>query len=237
MIYFCVSDIHGYYDVLIKALSDSGYEDNNKNHKLVVVGDMVDRGPQNKEVLEYVEGKVSNQEAILVMGNHDVFLLDFFKKDFSRTIFNFNRNGHLKTITDLYEEEVDLKNLSLVSDTLNRKYKHIRSMLENSPYYYELEKYVFVHGGVNPKLTNWREDSIRNLTWQKQSEMPPLKDKTVICGHQQNVFIRDKKYYKWYMNNPKIYRDKFDIIYGEGVIHIDGSVHTTKKINVLKISV
>ena len=42
MKYFCVSDIHGHYDVLIASLKEKGWDPDNMGHKLIVIGDMVD---------------------------------------------------------------------------------------------------------------------------------------------------------------------------------------------------
>lgn len=52
MKYFCVSDIHGYYDQLIDALESAGFEPDNPNHLLIACGDHFDRGRQPREVLD-----------------------------------------------------------------------------------------------------------------------------------------------------------------------------------------
>ena len=53
-IYYVISDIHGYFDEMISALAKSGYDSNNSEHHLIVIGDMFDRGTQSKQVLEYL---------------------------------------------------------------------------------------------------------------------------------------------------------------------------------------
>ena len=45
--YFVVSDVHSFWDPFEAALTASGFEKDNKNHKLIVCGDMFDRGPDS----------------------------------------------------------------------------------------------------------------------------------------------------------------------------------------------
>lgn len=71
MRYLFVSDIHGCYDKLIKALTDAGFDA--QNDTLVSVGDPFDRGSQNKEVLDFL---LDTPHHILLWGNHDKRLRD-----------------------------------------------------------------------------------------------------------------------------------------------------------------
>ena len=54
MKYFCVSDIHGFYNELIEALKEKGFDENDSEHKLIIIGDIFDRGSQAKELLDYL---------------------------------------------------------------------------------------------------------------------------------------------------------------------------------------
>ena len=238
MKYFCVSDIHGYFDVLVRCLKENGWDPDNIGHKLIVIGDVVDRGPQIKEVLEFVYKLHKENKAIFIMGNHDEFLLDFFKGDFSRTTFNFQHNGHKKTIEQLlgYEVKKESDFKSAQKDLLE-KYPHIYEMLDNAPYYYEVDKYIFVHGGVDGTLVDWRKDDKKNMLWNNMAQMSPIKGKTVVCGHKQNVSLRAPNSYKDYLKIPNSFPEMFKILHLGGSIHIDGSVVATEKINVLVLNV
>lgn len=238
MKYFCVSDIHGHYDILVESLRVKGWDPDNMGHKLIVIGDMVDRGPQNKEVLEFVYKLLKENKAILIMGNHDVFLLDFFKGIFNKTVFNFNYNGHKKTIEQLLGYKVSKdSNFKNEQNDLLEKYPHIYDMLQNAPYFYEAGKYIFVHGGVDASLENWRLDTTRNMTWNNQAKMAPIEGKIVVCGHKQNVALRAPNNYKEYLSHPTTFPNMFNILYLKGSIHIDASVVATKRINVLVLDI
>lgn len=69
--YFFVSDIHGHYTELLKALKDSNF--NREKDTIVSVGDPFDRGTKNIDVLKFL---LSCPNRILIMGNHDYRLFE-----------------------------------------------------------------------------------------------------------------------------------------------------------------
>lgn len=96
MKYFCVSDIHGYYDQLIEALDAAGFESNNVNHMLVVCGDHFDHGRQPIEVLEFL---TQLPRKVLIWGNHDKLLLESCNRGW---FYEYDKsNGTLETVLDL----------------------------------------------------------------------------------------------------------------------------------------
>lgn len=73
MKYFLIGDTHGRHpkDIMI-ALLDKGFENGNKNHKLVVAGDITDgsRYDDNK-LINYLRQLERQKQFIAVKGNHD----------------------------------------------------------------------------------------------------------------------------------------------------------------------
>lgn len=65
-----VGDIHGQYELLIKALQQKGF-DPNAGDQLFSVGDLIDRGPDSLKVLELL----NKPWFFAVMGNHEQLLL------------------------------------------------------------------------------------------------------------------------------------------------------------------
>ena len=47
MKYFVSSDIHGFFDEWQNALTDKGFDLNNPEHKIILCGDLFDRGSQS----------------------------------------------------------------------------------------------------------------------------------------------------------------------------------------------
>lgn len=76
MRYYVVSDIHGFYDEFIEAISEKGYFNDKKEHKLIICGDLFDRGKQALELQNFIEELLYKDEVILIKGNHEALLLD-----------------------------------------------------------------------------------------------------------------------------------------------------------------
>ena len=68
---FVVSDVHGHYTEMIKALDEAGFDTKNEDHVFVSCGDLFDRGKENKEVYDFVRGL---KNKILIKGNHEDIL-------------------------------------------------------------------------------------------------------------------------------------------------------------------
>jgi protein phosphatase len=79
-----IGDVHGCYDELRQLLDRLGYDvadseaslsiSHPEGRRVVFVGDLIDRGPKNPDVLRLVMSAVSAGTAFCVAGNHDVKL-------------------------------------------------------------------------------------------------------------------------------------------------------------------
>ena len=74
--YFACSDIHSFYDEWMLALTNYGFDKTNPDHKVIVCGDLFDRGPQSRECFEFVKTLHSQDRLIYVKGNHEELLFD-----------------------------------------------------------------------------------------------------------------------------------------------------------------
>lgn len=105
MTYFAVSNIRGYYAPFIQVLDEAGYDKNNPDHTLIVLGGLVGGGEQPKEVLSYLESLDPNR-LILVGGKPEDLFRNLLKKDYpDRHYFFFS--GMVKTLfllADMKEE-------------------------------------------------------------------------------------------------------------------------------------
>ena len=52
MKYFVVSDVHSFFYEMMNAITNQGFEFDNPEHRLIVCGDLFDRGTQSVELLE-----------------------------------------------------------------------------------------------------------------------------------------------------------------------------------------
>jgi hypothetical protein len=74
--YDVIGDIHGHAEVLQRLLRQMDYRDEDgvfrhRDRQAIFVGDFVDRGPQQREVLHIARGMCDAGTALAVMGNHE----------------------------------------------------------------------------------------------------------------------------------------------------------------------
>ena len=84
--YDIIGDVHGEADALIRLLDKLGYEDidgcwQHPSRQVIFLGDFIDRGPEQKRVLESVMPMVQSGKALAVMGNHEFNALAFHTPD------------------------------------------------------------------------------------------------------------------------------------------------------------
>ncbi|WBW99128.1 metallophosphoesterase family protein [Oceanirhabdus sp. W0125-5] len=206
---YVVSDIHGRLDRLKRLVEVISLKDDDT---LYVLGDMVDRGEESIEVIQYIMDK-KNIEAI--MGNHDRMMLYSLKNMDETEIRRWNRNGN----------ETTLQGFNKLSKKEQGK---ILSFLESLEYYKIVdEKYFLVHAGID--MVKLKEDiNIKSfkeamnsqehqLVWVREDFFmnKGFEDYTVVFGHNPRPYL-DKKFEKevkkpykiWF---DKIYKDKICI--------------------------
>lgn len=90
-----IGDVHGCYNTLLALIAQLP-----KDSDLCFVGDLIDRGPDSKKVLDFViEGKHQ-----CVLGNHELMMLDAFKE--SHSPYVWLNNGGWATICSLQNAPV-----------------------------------------------------------------------------------------------------------------------------------
>lgn len=232
MKYFVISDIHSHYDQMIDALEKNGYSKDNENHHLLVIGDVFDRGEQAVDVLEYLYRLACEKKATIIVGNHDLFLLKFLEGDILSAYFNIEHNGFGKTLESLSGRSIEDADLEEIRRCIIQNYPYLSSWIASWPYYLEIDKYVFVHGGIEGDNPNWKTTQEKyDLVWSHEDTQPDLPGKIVVAGHTRIPTVRYKTndYKALFNEHPEV----FDILYLENKILIDRFVEVSNEINVL----
>ena len=76
MNYDIIGDIHGQVEKLTKLLEKLGYKKQNniyqqEGRRVVFVGDFIDRGKNQQQVIDIVRPMIDNKKALAIMGNHE----------------------------------------------------------------------------------------------------------------------------------------------------------------------
>ena len=168
---FAIGDIHGCYDGF-RALVEKKLR-LKKDDKLILLGDYIDRGPQSKEVLDYIiELLDKGYNIVPLRGNHEQLLLDAYENKRSDFLSHWLYNGGDSTM-----ESFGLDSLKDIDPVYIEFFKGL-------DYYYAEGDYIFVHAGFNDDLDDPFLDLYRMIWFCNEAyDNPLLKDKIIIHGH------------------------------------------------------
>jgi serine/threonine protein phosphatase 1 len=137
-----IGDIHGCYRTLKKLISSQIKP--GKDDYIYFVGDLIDRGPKSKDVLDFlIDLKENGFNVFSVKGNHEeMFTRAFNEDDYLCAWF---RNGAEETLVSFGVPE----NLFYTPDALSYVPEKYYNFLNSLPYYYDLKDYIIVHAGMH----------------------------------------------------------------------------------------
>ena len=262
MKYFVVSDVHGFLNELMEALNENGFDVNNPEHKLIVCGDLFDRGPQAVELFEFV--KSLGDKFIYVRGNHEDLLFDCYKELLSG--FGCERHHVSNKTVDTITQFTGLNYYNLMVNTPDRNaaFKEkleplLDFITDKTVDYFEIGDYIFVHGWI-PEIPDtsspywwygskdlydqkWRDsnlwDSARWLNGMKEWKRGIREiGKTIVCGHYHCSYgwshIRQQRK-EFPDKNKKDWLKSFEPFVDDGIMAIDACVAYTGKVNCIVI--
>lgn len=244
---FAISDIHGFYTEMIESLKESGYDEDNPEHLLIVCGDKFDRGKESVKVFQYLKRLMDKNKAIILRGNHLAFIENFLEG--SNDPFNYIHNGLNVTIADFWHRtapfeswcalegncELSIENYSkwaeIARKDINKEYPELLPWIKSLPYYYETDNYIFTHGMIDGQCFDWHNPNISwyECTWAKPRDFNNSivnTDKKVVVGHINCGLLRSL--YGYDENDNSI----FERPDGK-VIGLDTCTVLTHKVNVL----
>jgi serine/threonine protein phosphatase 1 len=171
---YAIGDIHGCLNHLMNLLELVNPDLN--RHKLVFIGDYLDRGPDSAKVVDFIinlKKKYNPANIICLMGNHERMFLDFLQG--TEEIF-FLLNGGTSTAVSYWGKHWESQQRFLPIGHND----FFRTLLP----FYETEDYIFVHGGLRPGLPLAAQQE-KDLLWIRQEFILSEFDfgRRVIFGH------------------------------------------------------
>jgi len=130
-----IGDVHGCYFELTALLDEIGVR---QDDRLVFVGDLITKGPANREVLEFVR-RSRNCESVL--GNHEHLLLRHYR-------------GQKVPLTAAHYQTIA---------ELGKKFGDFMEWISGFPLYLDLGDYLVLHAGLRPGLKP-AQQSVEDLT-------------------------------------------------------------------------
>jgi serine/threonine protein phosphatase 1 len=161
-----IGDIHGCHVALKTLLEQLALS---PGDTVIVLGDVVDRGPGTNEAIDQLLGLQRSCSLIFLMGNHEEMMLDA-------------RNGH--RIEQAWLRFGGRETLESYGGGYGMIPEAHWKFLESGRDYWETEREIFIHANLEPgvELPNQTAEWLR---WTRLSgnETPREGGKRVICGH------------------------------------------------------
>lgn len=178
---YVIGDIHGRPLLLEQLLENLPWDI--ARDKIVFLGDLIDRGPDARGVVERVMELVNeNPKVIVLRGNHEQMMLDCL--DYGDLQWLIPENGGLAT---LQAYGLDLEELKDVSD-IQIPEAHVE-FLRNRPYYHEDEQAIYVHAGLVPG-EHPSETDPDVLIWTRDFDFyRSYHDKLCFFGHTPTQYL------------------------------------------------
>ena len=235
MRYYVLADVHGYYTKMIDKLTEVGFFDDKEPHKLILCGDMMDRGKEACKMQEFMYNLLQEDKLIFIRGNHEdlmVKMLAEFPEKMDDILAGYTYHNSNRT----FDTAVQLSKMGK-SAIRNNPHGFIRKVA-NSTYckdlipasidYFETPHYIFVHGWIphwgNEYHHYWRDaqpHQWREARWYNGIDCAMMQGitepgKTIVCGHWHTSYAH------YYFGNPPGQQENYAPFYGDGIIALDG---------------
>lgn len=255
MKYYVAADIHGFFDELITALDEKGFFTDPEPHKLIICGDLFDRGSQAVELQNFILDLLAEDSVILIRGNHEDLALDLLNGWMRRSYLQYHHytNGTISTILQLTQANQD--DLYRIPDHVGREFlqsPYVQTIIPAMRNCFETPHYIFVHGWIpctvvdhSPYqidyiyIEDWR--NANKKAWDRARWINGMEaahggvvepGKTIVCGHWHCSFGHAHYERKGgeFEHNPD-----FTPYYGDGVIALDACTVRSGKVNCIVI--
>lgn len=186
--YYVIGDIHGrldLYEAMITAIEGEIVGSPRCDHRIVLLGDLVDRGPDSAGVVARTRAWQRSRNVRVLAGNHEEMFLVAFEKE--EALRHFLKHGGVETILSYGLSRRKLSTLSL-----EELFELLPTVIPQSErdYIASFETmiiagdYAFVHAGINPAVP-LAEQKRSDLLWIRDAFLRhegPL-EKVVVHGH------------------------------------------------------
>lgn len=196
---YAIGDIHGRADLFRKLLRNilmDGRSRERISTQIILLGDLVDRGPDSREVLKLARRFQSDMEAFVVLGgNHEQMLLE--SAGGHGTMQNvWLDNGGLATLKS-FGIDVDAARAASPLEFAKMLHRNIGrstlTWLRELPHSYRSGDYFFCHAGVRPGVAIEQQRN-EDLLWIRSDFLDSDADHgaIVVHGHSEGHLIEEE---------------------------------------------
>jgi serine/threonine protein phosphatase 1 len=189
---YAIGDIHGRDDLfaeLIELIRADIAAHVPAKVCLILLGDLVDRGPQSAQVVERaIKLRAEFDDMRLLIGNHEECFLAALTGDVRRLRY-FMRIGGDATVASYWNDDVGLAEATFekVAERLPQLVpaEHVR-FLEAGEDIVEIGEYAFVHAGIRPGIAMEKQSRV-DLRWIRDDFLVDDRDHGVMIVHGHTI--------------------------------------------------
>lgn len=186
---FVISDIHGMFTQFEQLLTYWNPED-----KLVLLGDLVDRGPDSLAVLQKALQlqDAYGERVVYCMGNHDKMLLDFIAAPLVQKAFYFPHGGRKTIESFLKTAPAEIKALNSIEQAyyVQQLFAKEFSFLKSGKLYDIIGNVLLTHAGFESNSSDLADTTDDDFLWIREHYEYPNKTPYVnVFGHTPTRLI------------------------------------------------
>lgn len=202
-----ISDIHANLDVYLGLLQKVNYQKN--IDRLILLGDMIEKGPKNLETLHYIMHQVKTEDVQCIMGNCDFIaknVLFSYRLDFLNHVLSFRKESLIHEMAHeigiQFSKHCDMQEFC---QQLRKHYLKELCFLNDLPHVLTDEDTIYVHASLVNEQT-YGKDFREVMTQPFFLHQDHHFKKKVIVGH-----LPVTEYYKKIADFNPIYDAKRNI--------------------------
>ena len=187
---YAIGDIHGHVD-LLKAAHDRIRKDGGEGAQVVHVGDLIDRGPDSRGVIDYLmDGQAKGRAWLVIKGNHDRQLPHFLRdphwidpRAADPRDWLARDSGAETTLASYGVADARLRPIEAVhAEALHAVPQAHARWLDGLPLWHLTPRALFVHAGIRPGV-DLRAQSEDDMLWLRRPFQDDLRDHGVLVVH------------------------------------------------------
>lgn len=188
---YAVGDVHGclgLLDLLLAAIAADNAVRNPARTTLVMVGDLIDRGPHSRGVVDRMLGSADDFEAVVMLrGNHEQFLLDALVQPHSVWDGWLSHGGRQTLASYGIPERLAMTDPARLAEALRREIpaRHL-DLFEAMPLFWRCGDYFFAHAGVRPQVS-LDHQSARDLLMIRSEFLESEADHGAVVVHGHSI--------------------------------------------------
>lgn len=191
-IVYAIGDVHGCYNSMLNLLDKIEHDRRSRpepKSTIVFLGDLIDRGPASKEVLDFlINYKPSWSEVAFISGNHEEVMLDVLRGDVSamRSWFSFGGKECARSygVDNFGQLHINPDHI-MMSLQRNVPEAHL-TFLDSFSDAFTFGDYFLVHAGIKPRVAI-KDQSSHDLRWIRATFLDYKKPHPVKVVHGHSV--------------------------------------------------